>query len=34
LAVEINLNRGGQQEISVPTKVTKEVVPFQQEFTI
>jgi len=28
LAVKINGNRGAQQEISVSTKVSKEVVPF------
>jgi len=33
LAVKINGNRGEQQEISVSTKVSKEVVPFQQEFS-
>jgi len=32
LAVKINGNRGTQQEISVSKKVSKEVVPFQQEF--
>ena len=32
--VEINGNRGAQQEISVSTKVSKEIVPFQQEFPI
>jgi len=34
LAVTINGNRGVQQEISVATKVSKEIVPFQQEFPI
>jgi len=34
LAVKINGNRGAQQEISVSTKVSKEIVPFQQEFLI
>jgi len=34
LAVEFNGNRGTQQEISVSTKVSKEIVPFQQEFPI
>jgi len=33
LAAKINGNRGGQQEISVSTKVS-ETVPFQQEFPI
>jgi len=32
LAVEINGNRGAQQQISVSTKVSKEIVTFQQEF--
>jgi len=32
LAVKINGNRGAQQEISVSTKVSEEIVPFQQEF--
>jgi len=32
LAVKINGNRGAQQEISVSTTVSKEIVPFQQEF--
>jgi len=31
LSVKINGNRGAQQEISVSTKVLKEIVPFQQE---
>jgi len=31
LIVKINGNRGAQQEISVSTKVLKDVVPFQQE---
>jgi len=34
LAVKINGNRGTQQEIAVSTKVSKEIVPFQQEFPI
>jgi len=34
LAVKINENRGTQQEMSVSTKVSKEIVPFQQEFQI
>jgi len=34
LAVEINGNRGAQQEISVSTKFSKEAVPFLQEFPI
>jgi len=34
LAVKIIGNRGAQQEISVPPKVSKEIVPFQQEFAI
>jgi len=34
LAVKINGNRGAQQEIFVSTKVSKEIVPFQQEFLI
>jgi len=29
--VQINANRGSQQEISDSTKVSKEIVPFQQE---
>jgi len=32
LAVTINRNCGAQQEISSSTKVSKEIVPFQQEF--
>jgi len=32
LTVKINGNRGAQQEISVSTKVSKEIVPFQQQF--
>jgi len=32
LDVKINGNRGAQQEISVSTKVSKEIVLFQQEF--
>jgi len=31
-AIKINGNRGTQQEIFVSTKVSKEIVPFQQEF--
>jgi len=31
---KISENRGAQQEISVSTKVSKEIVPFQQEFPI
>jgi len=27
-------NRGAQQEISISTKVSNEIVPFQQEFPI
>jgi len=34
LAVKINGNCGRQQEISISPKVSKEVVPFQQEFPI
>jgi len=34
LTVKINRNRGAQQEISVSTKVSKEIVQFQQEFPI
>jgi len=34
LALKINGNRGTQQEISVPTKASKEIVPFQQKFPI
>jgi len=34
LAVKINGNRGTQQEISDSTKVSKEIVPLQQEFPI
>jgi len=34
LTVKVNGNRGAQQEISVSTKVSKEIVPFQQEFPI
>jgi len=34
LAVTINGNGGTQQEISDSTKVSKEIVPFQQEFPI
>jgi len=32
LTVKINGNRGAQQEICVSTKVSKEIVQFQQEF--
>jgi len=32
LSVKIIGNRGAQQEISVSTKVSKEIVAFQQEF--
>jgi len=34
LAVKINGNHGTQQEFSVSTKVSKEIVPFQLEFPI
>jgi len=34
LAVEMNLNRRGQQEISVSTKDSKEIAPFQQDFPV
>jgi len=34
LAVKINEYRGAQHEISVSTKVSKEIAPFQQEFPI
>jgi len=34
LAVKINGNRGTQQEISVSTKVSEEIVPLQQELPI
>jgi len=34
LVVKINGNRGAQQEVSVSTRVSKEIVPFQQEFPI
>jgi len=34
LAAKISGNRGAQQEISDSTKVSKEIVPFQQEFPI
>jgi len=34
LAVKINENRGTQQETSDSAKVSKEIVPFQQEFPI
>jgi len=34
LAVKINGNRGTQKEISDSTKVSKEIVSFQQEFPI
>jgi len=34
LAVKINGNHGAQQETSISTKVSKEIVLFQQEFLI
>jgi len=34
LSVKINGNRDEQQGISVSTKVSKETVPFQQEFPV
>jgi len=34
LAVQINGKRGTQQEISNSTNVSKEIIPFQQEFSI
>jgi len=34
MAVKISRNRGTQQETSVSTKVSKEIVAFQQEFPI
>jgi len=34
LAVKTNGNRGAQQKISVSTKVSKEIVPFQEKFPI
>jgi len=34
LTVKINGNCGAQQEISVSTKVSKEIVPFEQEFAV
>jgi len=34
LTVKVDGNRGAQQENSVSTKVSKEIVPFQQEFPI
>ena len=34
VAVKINGNHGAQEEISISTKVSKEIVPFQQEFAI
>jgi len=34
LDVKINGNRGAQQEISVSTKLSKGIVPFQQKFPI
>jgi len=34
LTVKTNGNRGAQQEISISTKVSKEIVPFEQEFPI
>jgi len=33
LAVKINGNRGAQQK-NISTKVSKEIVPFQQEFPV
>jgi len=34
LAVKSNGNRGAQQNLTVSTKGSKEIVPFQQEFPI
>jgi len=34
LDVKINGNRGAQLEMYVSTKVSKEIVPFQQEFPL
>jgi len=34
LTVKISGSRGAQQEISISTKVSKEISPFQQEFPI
>jgi len=34
LAVKINGKHGAEQELSVSTKVSKELVPFQQEMPI
>jgi len=34
LAVKVSGNRGAQQEISVSTKVSKEILPIQQEIPI
>ena len=34
MSVKINGNRGTQQEFSVSPKVSKEIVPFQQEFPV
>jgi len=34
LTVKINGNRGAQQEISVSTKVSKEIVQFQHEHPV
>jgi len=34
LVVKINGNLGAEQEIFVSIKVSKEIVPFQQEFLI
>jgi len=34
VTVKINGNRGAQQETFVSTKVSKEIVSFQQEFPI
>jgi len=34
LAVKINGNRGAQQEISVSTSISNEIMPFQQKLPI
>jgi len=34
LAVKINGNHVTQQEISISTKLSKEIVPFQKEFPV
>jgi len=34
LAVKINGHRDAQQEISISTNVSKEILPYQQEFPI